>query len=308
MNKIFICIPVHNRIEYTLKCIDSIFNQTYKNWHIIISDAGSTDNTTEIIRKKYTNKVTVIQIDASNFWTGGINACVKYAISIANDSDFIYTLNNDTELFRDTLEKLINIATKYKNSIIGSVNLFYRDKTLIEPSSFVIKNKKFRLYKAYHKFGERYDEYNNIIEVDALSGKGVLIPIIVFDKIGTFNSKKLPHYHADTEFTIRAKRNGFKLFLSYQSKLLSHQELSGLGTITSSPNFINFIKSFFSIKSANHLKSRYNYCKLVYERKHILYFILIYVHTIGGYLIRVINFNSKIIKHKIINYGSNKKS
>jgi len=50
---IYICIPVHNRIEYTLKCIESIEKQNYKDYKIIICDDNSTDRTSKILALKW---------------------------------------------------------------------------------------------------------------------------------------------------------------------------------------------------------------------------------------------------------------
>ena len=46
-----IIIPTFNRAHMIHLAIKSVFNQTYKNWELIIVDDGSTDNTKEIIDK-----------------------------------------------------------------------------------------------------------------------------------------------------------------------------------------------------------------------------------------------------------------
>jgi len=75
--KIWICIPVFNRKDLTLKCLASLQKQTYINFKIVICDHGSTDGTTEAIHEQYPN-VIVINADSSLWWTGAINLCVKY--------------------------------------------------------------------------------------------------------------------------------------------------------------------------------------------------------------------------------------
>lgn len=47
--KISIIIPVYNCEEYIKKCIDSIIEQTYKDFEVIIINDGSTDNTNYIL-------------------------------------------------------------------------------------------------------------------------------------------------------------------------------------------------------------------------------------------------------------------
>ena len=48
-----IIMPSYNSSKYIAKTIDSIINQSYTNWELLITDDCSTDNTCEII-KEYT--------------------------------------------------------------------------------------------------------------------------------------------------------------------------------------------------------------------------------------------------------------
>jgi glycosyltransferase involved in cell wall biosynthesis len=44
-----IIMPTYNRAEYILEAIESIRNQTYRNWELVIVDDGSDDNTEALI-------------------------------------------------------------------------------------------------------------------------------------------------------------------------------------------------------------------------------------------------------------------
>jgi GT2 family glycosyltransferase len=275
-------------------CIESITKQNYKDYKVIICDDASTDNTSEIIKKEFPF-VKVVSGNGNLWWSGGTNECVKEALKTAGKEDYIFTLNNDTELLPDTLHNLIQFAQKNKNSIVGAVNVFYSAPDRIEPSAFIKKNNFFlkKLHHRIHEFGESIEGKSGVVEVDVLSGKGVLIPVKVFKEIGFYNYEKLPHYHADTEFIIRAKNYGYKVFLSYEAKVLSHQELTGIGTINTNPNFFSFIKSFFSRRSANHLLSLYNYTKILYGKTHLIYFAFYFIKIFGGFFKRKLRINEK---------------
>ena len=56
MNKFCIIVPIYNGEKYIAKCIESIKNQTYKNFDCIIIDDCSTDSTFNImmeVRSKF---------------------------------------------------------------------------------------------------------------------------------------------------------------------------------------------------------------------------------------------------------------
>ena len=50
MKKVSIIIPVYNAENYLKKCIDSVINQSYKNYEIILVNDGSKDNSLKICR------------------------------------------------------------------------------------------------------------------------------------------------------------------------------------------------------------------------------------------------------------------
>lgn len=59
MNEIFfsIILPTFNREKKIIKAINSVLNQTYENWELIIIDNYSDDNTEKIIRRINNNKI-----------------------------------------------------------------------------------------------------------------------------------------------------------------------------------------------------------------------------------------------------------
>ena len=299
---IYICIPVFNRIEYTLKCIESIKAQKYRNYTIIICDDGSTDNTSEIISQKY-GEVILIQGDGNLWWTGGINKCISKAFEFAQNSDYIFTLNNDTILCENTLETLFLQANTIENSIWGALNVYFDDPSKIERSAFIKSKYLFRYKEINNKKYSKCRNNIDYIEVCTLSGKGVLIPITVFKKIGFYNFEKLPHYHADTEFILRAARHGFKIYLSLNAKLKSHYQLSGIGTWTSKPKIVEFVKSFNNIKSTHHFKTLSNYHKLIYGRFYLVQLMLSILYIIVGFCKRLVFYYFQQIFKKLLKFS-----
>ena len=56
MKKVSVIIPAYNKSNYTVRTIESILKQDYKNIEIIVVDDGSTDDT-KLLLKKYNEKI-----------------------------------------------------------------------------------------------------------------------------------------------------------------------------------------------------------------------------------------------------------
>jgi GT2 family glycosyltransferase len=92
-----------------------------------------------------------------------------------------------------------------------------------------------------------------------LPGRGTLIPMQVFFEIGLFDSKNFPQYAADEDFSLNARKNGWKLLVPTGTYLMSHIE--AMGTDINSARFsLKYYRNlFFSIKSPINLKIRYRW-------------------------------------------------
>jgi len=84
--KIWICIPVFNRKELTLKCLASLQRQQFNNFITVVCDHGSTDGTSVAINQQFP-EVIIIQGDNSLWWTAAINRSVAYVLEHADDND-----------------------------------------------------------------------------------------------------------------------------------------------------------------------------------------------------------------------------
>jgi len=110
---LWVCIPVYNRIHFTLKCLESLSRQDYPHYTVVVCDDGSTDGTAQAIEDQYP-QVVVLHGDGNLWWTGATNRCVEYAIQHATDpGDCVVTLNNDLEVPENYLSSLANAALKY---------------------------------------------------------------------------------------------------------------------------------------------------------------------------------------------------
>ena len=63
INRLSIIVPVYNVEKYISRCLDSLVNQDYDNYEIIIIDDGSPDKSIDIVKEyslKYPNLISII--------------------------------------------------------------------------------------------------------------------------------------------------------------------------------------------------------------------------------------------------------
>ena len=101
--KISIIIPVYNTSKYLKKCLDSVINQTYKNYNVIIVNDGSTDNSLDIIKEYMKKSSNIILINQKNM---GLSMARNNAVKKV-ESDYFLFLDSDDYLDINAL-KILN--------------------------------------------------------------------------------------------------------------------------------------------------------------------------------------------------------
>ena len=216
-----IIVPVYNRIESTLRFLQSTRKLLYKDFKVIIIDDGSTDGTSTIIAKDFP-EVILLQGNGNLWWSGATNVGVRYAIK--HKFDYVLTINQDSVFDPNLINELIRVSKLNDDAIVGA-RIMQSNKTHVWALGALIK---FR-YTGY--LGMQYynlplakvAELGEFLSVQALPGDGVLIPVQIFAKIGLYNAKWCPQYHGDTEFTYRANKQGFKVLVSTKTYVVNDE-------------------------------------------------------------------------------------
>ena len=112
--KITIQIVTYNSLNYLPGCLLSIFNQTYKDFQVLIIDNCSQDGTVEFVKKNYP-EATVFQNNKNLGFAKANNQGIKLL-----HSPYVVICNQDIVLEADWLEKIIAAAEKEANEGFGS--------------------------------------------------------------------------------------------------------------------------------------------------------------------------------------------
>lgn len=113
--KVSIILPTYNRAYLIGRAIQSILNQTYQDFEIIIIDDGSKDDTEKIIRgfKEKDNRIKYISFDANKGAAAARNAGIKMS-----KGEYITFQDSDDEWVIDKLEKQMKVIETSSENIV----------------------------------------------------------------------------------------------------------------------------------------------------------------------------------------------
>ena len=175
-NIVDVILPVYNSEEFIIKTINSIINQSYNNWRIIIIDDASSDKTLFIIKnfyKKFIIKKKILII--KNLINKGQGYCRNIGLKYSK-SEFVAFIDSDDLWMKTKLEKQIRFMknfnyvftyTDYKVSKNNKIKIVYAPmsynysrfvlNTSIATSTMIIRKKIINnLFSTKIRFCEDY--------------------------------------------------------------------------------------------------------------------------------------------------------
>lgn len=166
MDTVDILMATYNGGQFLKEQLDSIENQTYSNWHLIVRDDGSKDDTLEILKtfkEKFPNKVTVVNdgkpsgCAKNNFFELMHYSTNKY-ISCCDQDDI--WLQNKIEIMYQEIKQLEN---KYSNDV---PLLVYSDLYVVDQDMNIIDDSFFN----YSLFNKNATCINNFLIENYVTG------------------------------------------------------------------------------------------------------------------------------------------
>jgi len=232
--KIYILLPVHNRVQITERFIDCLIKQTYSNYHLILIDDGSTDNTDQMVKSKVSN-LSIIKGDGTWWWAGSLQKGIEYLESDnAKDDDIVMFANDDILFNADLLQAAVE---KLAPNMLLLPQLLNEDTGQVEESGV---NANFK--------GFSFKTAQSSTSINCLPTRGIFTHISTIRTIGSFRPKILPHYWSDYEYTIRAGKKGVRLKTARELVIIADKDQTGLHDVRGM-DFLSFLSQYFSKRS-----------------------------------------------------------
>lgn len=227
--KIAVIILNWNQIELTKECLRSVLkSKTEDKIEIepVVVDNGSTDNSKEDLRelKSQISRLKIIFNKENLGFAGGNNVGIRDALK--NGADFIFILNNDTEVKDDCILNLWQTFGEDKKIGVVSPKIYYAPGFEFHKERYKEKD----LGRVIWYAGGKID-WNNVLgvhlgvdEVDQgqyekiknnefATGCALMVKDAVFEKVGFFD-ERFSLYLEDLDFSYRIAKVGFKLIFN----------------------------------------------------------------------------------------------
>lgn len=224
-------VVVHfNQTKTTIKCLDSLTRLKKMSGHklrVVVVDNGS-KNLLKLPSKFNSKSFHLIRSDANLGFTGGNNLGIHYAVENF-DPQYLWLLNNDTTVETKSLQQLLESAANNPSWGMISPKIYFSPGKEFHQQSYSRQQRgnviwfvggviDWRNLTAFHYGVDEVDrgQFDDNTETDFCTGCAILIKREVLEKIGFFD-KRYFLYFEDVDFSLRAKKVGYKLGICHQA-------------------------------------------------------------------------------------------
>lgn len=192
MPKISVIMPVYNGAQLISRSIESVINQDFTDWELLIMDDGSTDKTREIVDLYVKKDERIKYFYGEN--SGGPAKPKNLGFSKSSGSYIAY-LDHDDQWLPTKLSKQINLFENTTNSNLG---LITTDVILVDESG-----KRIKQYKSPANLN-----LNDLLIYNYISNSSVMVKREVLEAMGPMDETREIGYE-DWDMWIRIKSSGY---------------------------------------------------------------------------------------------------
>ena len=201
MKEIYTIIVTFNGQKWIRKCLDSLKKSSYPT-KIIVVDNDSSDETLQIV-SEFDDIIILKQISNLGFGKAN-NIGIRKAMELG--FDYVFLLNQDAYIFKDSIRNLISEAEKNP------------DYGIISPLHFSSDEKTFDSnFKTY--FDRRIYMENDLTKVKFVNAAAWFISKKCIKKTGLFE-EWFSHYGEDRNYCNRVIFHNFKIGITEKSKIV----------------------------------------------------------------------------------------
>ncbi|HEE5439170.1 TPA: glycosyltransferase family 2 protein [Acinetobacter baumannii] len=209
---ISIGIPFYNAENFLANAIQSVINQSFKDWELILVDDGSTDKSLDIAREfeKKDNRIKVISDGLNLKLPARLNQIItisKYDFIARMDADDImhpdrlidqynYLINNNYDLVSSSLYSIDTnnniVGKRIINSLVTTPSLLIGNNQIAHPT--ILAKKSWFIRNRYDENSERAEDYELWLRTSLNEDLRIHIlpqPLLYYREVGNLTKEKL---------------------------------------------------------------------------------------------------------------------
>lgn len=259
---ISVIVPVYNVEQYLDKCIQSLMEQTYTDFEILLVDDGSTDSCPAIC-DEYAKKDS--RIRSLHKQNGGLSDARNYGVNFAK-GEYVTFIDSDDYVDSSYLETLDSLLKKYNSDIaVTGITTFTEDNI---PS--VASDAKEHVYTGLQAFEKML--YQDTLDTSACAmliplkmAKGIPFPVGKYheDEFTTYK-----YYVASTKVAVTTAKQYF--YLQRAGSIMHSFGKSSMDELEAADNLVDYCKNNYpDIVAAAESKKFSDYCQVLLSNEKI---------------------------------------
>ena len=234
--RVGIVICNYNKAEMVCSCIESVLESVYKDYELFVCDNASTDNSAELIDKRFSGKVKLVINEVNKGGSGGFNAGLRKALE--TDCEYLWLLDNDVLVDENALSELVNFLDENPDvGMAGSKIDNMENPDYVQNFGMTVDFERFGTVAKFRGCPED-GTLPAVTYSDAVPACSVLVRRSVTDIIGLLPEDNFLYWD-DTEWGMLSNLAGFKV-ASVGKSLVLHSMGAKREEITTFPTYYAF--------------------------------------------------------------------
>jgi O-antigen biosynthesis protein len=224
MGSVSIIVINWNGIKYLEDCLEALLGQVTPNDEVTVVDNDSTDSSVELVQSCFPT-VNLLCNDRNLGYAGGANIGLR-----SGQGDILVLLNPDVKVLSGWLVALKDVFMKDERIGIAGCKLLFPDDKVIQHAGGKINFPT--ALPVHYGFRQRdRGQWDEMREVDYVTGAAFAIHRRVLDKVGFFDENFYPGYYEEVDFCFRTRGAGYQVLYVPQAVAI-HYEHAALEEIS----------------------------------------------------------------------------
>lgn len=264
--QLFVVVPTFKELSFVEGFFASWRQVSSVACTLVVCNANAVDETSAMIESldsDYPHSVVELAGHAGLYWSGLVELGLQYVVKSAAPCDLCLLTNIDVGFQNDPIRPLVEANNENPSSQLSALALNSKGRLL--SAGIQVKSWCFSLNK--HLFeGCRLDEIDrdSLVSATYLPTRFFAFPVRAIKVAGFPNSRRLPHYAADYEYTNRLRLAGFQPYVHTGTVVLNVEKNTGFKSFEKETAFGQRVRNLFNLKCTYHLPTRFWFVWLTY--------------------------------------------